>query len=162
TDEPNVLGRSPAREFRPGTTSILEHVNRLLGYDFTPHLPALWLDDEPDAERYRADYRRAVNRRLDETYYRQLHDWCAAHGVALWGHPESSEVIGRLGYFQIPGQDLVWRYVEPDKPSALEGAHSTMAKCSASAMVHGGRRRNLNEFCGAYGHNLTFAEMKWL
>ena len=37
-----------------------------------------------------------------------------------------------------------------------------MAKCSSSAMIHGGRRRNLNEFCGAYGHNLTFAEMKWL
>ena len=25
---------------RPGTTDILSHVNRLLGYDFTPHLAA--------------------------------------------------------------------------------------------------------------------------
>lgn len=162
TDEPNVLGRGAAPGFRPGTTGILEHVNRLLGYDFTQHLPALWFDDEPDVERYRADYRRAVNQRLDETYYRQLSDWCVAHGVALCGHPDSSEDVGRLRYFQIPGQDLVWRYVEPDKPSALEGAHATMAKCSASAMVHQGRRRNLNEFCGAYGHELTFGEMKWL
>jgi alpha-L-rhamnosidase len=162
TDEPSLLGRGPAAGFKPGTTGILKHVNCFLGYDFTPHLPALWFDDEPDAERYRADYRRAVQRRLDETYYQQLHDWCAAHHVALCGHPDSSEDIGRLRYFQIPGQDLVWRYVEPDKPSALEGAHSTMAKCSSSAMIHGGRRRNANEFCGAYGHQLTFAEMKWL
>jgi hypothetical protein len=29
-------------------------------------------------------------------------------------------------------------------------------------MIHLGRRRNANEFCGAYGHNFTFEEMKWL
>ena len=162
TDEPNLLGRGAAGKFRPGTAGILEHVNRLLGYDFTPHLPTLWFADEPSAERYRADYWEAVHRRLDETYYAPLRDWCAAHGVALCGHPDRSEAIGRLRYFQMPGQDLVWRYVEPDQPSALEGEHATMAKCSSSAMIHGGRRRNGNEFCGAYGHQLTFAEMKWL
>jgi len=162
TDEPNLLGRGATRGVKPGTTGILAHINRLLGYDFTPHLPALWFDDEPEVERYRADYMEAVDRRLDETYYRPLHDWCEAHGVALCGHPDRSEAIGRLRYFQMPGQDLVWRYVEPDKPSALEGEHATMAKCSSSAMIHGGRRRNGNEFCGAYGHQLTFAEMKWL
>ena len=162
TDEPNLLGRGATRGVKPGTTGILAHINRLLGYDFTPHLPALWFDDEPEVERYRADYMEAVDRRLDETYYRPLHDWCEAHGVALCGHPDRSEAIGRLRYFQMPGQDLVWRYVEPDKPSALEGEHATMAKCSSSAMIHGGRRRNGNEFCGAYGQQLTFAEMKWL
>ena len=162
TDEPGLLGRGAAAGVKPGTTGILEQINRLLGYDFTPHLPALWFDDEPEAERYRADYEGAVQRRLDETYYSPLRDWCAAHDVALCGHPDRSEAIGRLRYFQIPGQDLVWRYVEPDKASALEGEHATMAKCSSSAMIHGGRRRNGNEFCGAYGHQLTFAEIKWL
>ena len=29
-------------------------------------------------------------------------------------------------------------------------------------MIHLGRQRNLNEYCGAYGHNFTFEEMKWL
>lgn len=29
-------------------------------------------------------------------------------------------------------------------------------------MLHLGRKRNSNEFCGAYGHGLTFDEMKWL
>ncbi len=29
-------------------------------------------------------------------------------------------------------------------------------------MLHNGRRRNANEFCGAYGDSLTFAEMRWL
>src|SRR5690606_35082627 len=34
--------------------------------------------------------------------------------------------------------------------------------CSSSAMIHLGRRRNTNECCGAYGHELTWAEMNWL
>jgi hypothetical protein len=64
-------------------------------------------------------------------------------------------------YFHIPGQDLVWRYVTPGK-TALEGEHSTMAKCASSAMIHLGRRRNSNELYGAYGHDLTFDELQWL
>jgi hypothetical protein len=67
-----------------------------------------------------------------------------------------------LRYFQIPGQDVVWRYIEPGKETAIAGSHSTLAKCASSAMLHLGRRRNINEFAGAYGHSLTYAEYRWL
>ena len=162
TDEPGLLGRCRERDVVPGTTGILEHVNRLLGYDFTPHLPALWHDDEPDAQRFRRDYHRAVHERLEETYYCQLSAWCREHGIALTGHPGKGDDIGALRHFDIPGQDLVWRWVLPDHPTALEGAESTQGKCSSSAMIHGGQRRNANECCGAYGHELTWEEMVWL
>ena len=69
--------------------------------------------------------------------------------------------IGMERYFQIPGQDLVWRMVVPGK-TALEGNDSTVAKCASSAMIHLGRRRNSNELYGAYGHSLTYDEMEWL
>src|SRR5690606_25674434 len=162
TDEPGLLGKCEEKNVWPGTTGILEHVNRILGYDFTPHLPALWLDDEPDAERFRADYKRAVKMRLQETYYAKLSSWCQARGVALMGHPSEPDDIGVEKFFHIPGQDLVWRYVEPNSPTALEGEQSTQAKCSSSAMLHHGRRRNSNECFGAYGHNFTAAEMQWI
>jgi hypothetical protein len=162
TDEPGLLGKCEEKNVWPGTTGILEHVHRILGYDFTPHLPALWRDDEPNAEKFRADYMRAVKKRLEETYYTPLSDWCRAHGVALMGHPSAPDEIGMEKYFQIPGQDLVWRYVEPNSLSALEGEQSTQAKCSSSAMLHQGRRRNSNECFGAYGHNFTFQEMQWI
>ncbi|HNT76474.1 MAG TPA: glycosyl hydrolase [Anaerolineae bacterium] len=161
TDEPGLLGRCRERNVWPGTTGILDHVNAYLGYDFTPHLPALWYDDEPDAARYRADYTRAVLHRLETTYYRQLSDWCAAHGVALAGHPGRGDDLGLLRYFHIPGQDLVWRWVLPG-PTALEGPESTQGKCGSSAALHLGRRRNSNECFGAYGHGFTWEEMKWL
>ena len=162
TDEPGLLGRPRERDLVPGTTGILEHVNRFLGYDFSPFLPALWYDDEPEAERYRRDYHRALQLRLEETYYRPIRKWCDEHGLQLTGHPAEPDDIGQLRYFHIPGQDIVWRYIEPGKPSALEGAQSTQGKCASSAMIHLGLRRNLNEFCGAYGHDFTFEEMKWL
>jgi hypothetical protein len=162
TDEPNPLGRVRERNVKPGTTGILEHVNRILGYDFTPHLPALWIDDEPDAEKHRRDYDFAIRRRMEETWYQPLHDWCEAHDIALCGHPAHGDEVGALRYFQIPGQDLVWRWVEPDKPTAIEGPESTQGKGSSSTMIHFGRRRNCNEFCGAYGHETTFEEFQWL
>ena len=162
TDEPSILAKSAERGAVPGTTGILEHVSSKLGYDFTPYLPTLWYKDEPDADRYRLDYNRAIAARLEETFYRPISRWCDTHGVALTGHPAAPDDIGHLRYFHIPGQDIVWRYIEPGKPSALEGAQSTQAKCASSAMIHLGRRRNSNEYCGAYGHNFTFEEMKWL
>jgi hypothetical protein len=162
TDEPSLLGRGNLKGVWPGTNGILPHIHRLLGYDFTPHLPALWYDDEPDAARFRADFSRAIRQRLEETYYAQLSAWCASHQIALTGHPCQSDDLGPLRHFQLPGQDLVWRWVLPDSPTALEGQDSTQGKCSASAMLHAGRRRNLNECCGAYGHELTWDEMQWL
>jgi hypothetical protein len=163
TDEPALLGRLREKmPLAPGTTGILAHVSAHLGYDFTPHLPALFFDGEPETARHRRDWQRAVRARLETTYYTPLHRWCEAHGVALAGHPAEPDDIGALRHFQIPGQDVVWRQVLAGTPSALEGPQSTQAKCSSSAALHLGRRRNANEFCGAFGHQLTFDEMKWL
>jgi len=156
------LAKRGERGAVPGTQGILEHVNRHLGYDFTEYLPALWYSDEPDAEKYRQDYNRALQARLEETFYRQISNFCSDHGIALTGHPMGPDDIGHLRHFHIPGQDIVWRYIEPGKKSALEGQQSTQAKCASSAMIHLARRRNLNEYCGAFGHNFTFEEMKWL
>lgn len=160
TDEPNLLGRSREQNVMPGTTDILRHINAFLGYDFTPYLPALWDETAPDA--YRRDYLRAVEYRLEATYYAQLYQWCENHHIALTGHPAEPDATTLLRYFHMPGQDIVWRFIEPDQPSALAGRQSTQAKAASSAMLHNGRRRNANEFCGAYGETLTFDEMRWL
>ena len=160
TDEPNLLGRSRESDVMPGTTGILRHVNDYLGCDFTPDLPALWDADAPEG--IKLDYLRALDHRLETTYYAPLYDWCEQHGVALTGHPAEPDATTILRYFHLPGQDIVWRFIEPDQPSALTGRQSTQAKAASSAMLHNGRRRNANEFCGAYGDALTFAEMRWL
>lgn len=160
TDEPMLLGRSREKNLMPSTKGILEHINAFLGYDFSPSLPALW--DEPIPEDVYHDFEQAIEHHFEETYYAQLSNWCAAHHIALTGHPAEPDATRHLRYFQMPGQDIVWRYIEPDRPSALEGRQSTQAKAASSVMLHSQGRRNVNEFCGAYGHDFTFEEMEWL
>jgi len=163
TDEPNILGRGKMRGLKPWTNRFLEYFLREGNAE--QDLAALWFEAGENTALIRKNYRKAVNKRLAETYYKPLSDWCAAHGIALTGHPEASEDIGLLEYFQIPGQDIVWRWVAPEDGKALEGAHCTQAKCSSDAARHRGRRRNLNEcfgVCGiGHGWNFTADDMKW-
>ena len=160
TDEPSLLGRGHDPGVVPGTPGILAEVNRLLGRDFTPHLLSLW-DDRPATAAQREAYHSAVKARLEETYYQPLCAWCRAHGVALMGHPDDAMDIGMERYFDIPGQDVVWRWILPND-SALEGRESTQGKCTSSAALHQGRRRNSNECFGAYGHEFDYLEMRWV
>jgi hypothetical protein len=161
TDEPSPLGRGSEKGILPGNAALLPQISRIIGYDIKPFLADLWYNDSPESQKHRRDYFRAVNICLGENYYHLLGNWCSNHGISLMGHPAGSMDIGAERYFQIPGQDLVWRYVEPG-PGAIAGEHSTMAKCASSAMIHQGLRRNSNELYGAYGHNLTYSEMEWL
>ena len=161
TDEPSALGRGSDRGLIPGNSALFKQINKIIGYDIKPFLTDLWYNDSPGAGKHRSDYYRAVNICLEENYYKRLGNWCKEHGISMMGHPAGSMDIGTERFFQIPGQDLVWRYIEPG-PKALYGEHSTMAKCAASSMLHLRLRRNANELYGAYGHDLTFDEMEWL
>ena len=162
TDEPDVLGRGRRGGVRAWTWGFEGFLEEYLGHDFRPHLAALWSKKYPDAERHKSAFDRAVNARLDAAYYAQYHEWCLEHGVAFTGHPAGPMDMGLLRHFDWPGQDVVWRYLEPFQDKSLEGEQSTMGKSSASAKVHYGRSRNLNECFGAYGWEFTYEEMRWL
>ncbi len=163
TDEPHQLARCQEPvPVVPGMRKTLENVNRVLGCDFTPHLLSLWYEDEPDSDMHRRDYDYAVAVLHNEIYYTRLQAFCQKHGLALTGHPAGPGDLGALKYFEIPGQDVVLRWVLPDDPSALAGPQSTQAKGTSSVMLHSGRRRNLNEFCGGFGSETTWEEMNWV
>ena len=166
TDEPGVAGRGarprgrhPAQPFTPGFVDWLGH---LWGEDPKPWLPALWLDYGPGTEAFRHQYAEAVQTRMQEVFYGAQSAWCAKHGIELTGHPAGSNELTALRLFQLPGQDMVWRYIEPDKPTRIEGADSVAAKAATSGARLSNRRRILTEVCGAYGWNLTLDEIKWL
>lgn len=162
TDEPDKLGRKHKKDVMPWTWGLDDFLKSYLGYDFVPHLAALWDKNAPEADRRQNDFDRAINARLEQAYYKPYSEWCERRHVALTGHPAKPDDIGTLKYFHIPGQDVVWRYLEPFQEKAIEGDQSTMGKCSASAKAHYGRRRNLNECFGAYGWEFTYDEMRWV
>jgi len=164
TDEPGVFGKSPQRPraAKPFTPGFVEWLQSLWGTDPRPWLPALWLDYGSETEAFRRRYAEAVETRLHQVFYAAQSRWCADHGIALTGHPAGSDELSSLRYFQLPGQDMVWRYVEPGKSNAIEGHHSIAPKAATSAARINRSRRVLTEVCGAYGWQLTLDEIKWL
>ncbi|MCS7462627.1 glycosyl hydrolase [Paenibacillus doosanensis] len=162
TDEPDIMGRRHTKGLKAWTGGFLDYFIRE-GCEVTD-LPLLWLEGDR-ADLIRRRYSKAVNKRMIESYYKPLAEWCGRHGIALTGHPAASDEIGLLEHFHIPGQDVVWRWVAPEDGKAVEGKHTTMAKCSSDAARHRGRRRNLNEFLGVCGLDASWAlsagDMKW-
>ncbi|MDB6167210.1 MAG: hypothetical protein JWM88_74 [Verrucomicrobia bacterium] len=166
TDEPTPMGRIFDPVLRvtrfAWTPGFLQHLQPWWNDDVKRWLPALWLDCGPRTADFRWAYRKAVQQRLEKSYYEPISAWCSAHGIALTGHPANSNELGILRRFQWPGQDLVWRMVVPGSASAVSGPDSLTAKAASSAARLGRRRFNSVEVFGGYGWTLTFDEIKWL
>lgn len=164
TDEPGILGRNSLEGLIPWTDGFLEYF--INSGNEERDLPALFIDMGELSETIERNYKKAINKKLEISYYMPLSKWCEEHGIQLTGHPEESDEIGLLKHFQIPGQDVVWRWVSPEDGKAIQGEHSTMGKCSSDAARHYGRRRNSNECfgcCGSNGIHWSFSadDMKW-
>ena len=159
TDEPSILGRNVRNMF--SWTEGFENLFTAAGGSL-PGLAALFRGETNSDT---ALYERLILRRLCDTYYAPLSRWCESHGIALMGHPQRSDDIEPERFFQIPGQDLVLRWISPER-GGVSGPDSTMAKCSADMARLLKRPRNANECFGACcrGGNpwhLTGADMKW-
>ena len=161
TDEPSIMGRGPLTGLIAWSHGILEEYIACGGS--RDQMDLLFSKETNEA---RKAYDRAISQRMGGKYFAKLSGWCETHNIALTGHPHSSQDIGHLAYFQLPFQDMVWRFVDPLKENGLEGFHSTMGKCSADSAKHRGRRRNGNEVFGACGRpdnpwNLPSEDLKW-
>ena len=159
TDEPSILGRN-VTDLQPWTAGFdrefLSAGGRLEG------LAGLFSGEE---NRDTALYRRLILQREEEVYYARLSRWCGEKGIALMGHPHQSDDIEVEKYFHVPGQDLVFRWVAPEK-GGNAGMDSVMGQCGADMARWMGRRRNSNECFGACNREdnpwyFTGADMKW-
>ena len=193
TDEPAIMGRNPAPGLIPWSSGIYEEF--LAAGGKTENMRFLFetveesspsgghepgsvpggcsaeenqskKSDKDISAETRAIYGKVIHNRLAQSYYKQLHDWCESHGIALTGHPEKSTDICYLKYFHIPSQDVVWRFVAPEDGKAVIGQHSCMAKCSSDSARHRGKARNGNECFGACSrpetpYSFTEDEMRW-
>ncbi|MDR0451011.1 MAG: hypothetical protein LBH26_07075, partial [Treponema sp.] len=165
TDEPNIMGRGKrAHRFFPWTPGFAAEC--LAEGLSLAELPALFLEAGERGGQIRRRYEQLVYQRMNRVFYRPISRWCESRGIALTGHPESSEDIGLLDLFHIPGQDIVWRWVAPEGDKALGTVHSAAAKCASDAARHAGKSRNLNEVFGCCGQadrpwDFTLGDMKW-
>jgi hypothetical protein len=171
TDEPFLLGRGHRPLARPYTPGLEGEVAARLGVDVAEvlrRLPELWDDGDPrpggtdpEATGFVRGYDDAVRARLHRVYYDAQAAWCAAHGIALTGHPAEPDDLGTAARLHWPGQDTVWRWVLPGDGSGLDGPESTAPKVAASAARLRGAPA-VTEVLGAYGWRLGLDEARWL
>jgi len=165
TDEPEPLGRDPRADTYPYSPGLERWLADALGgaeERTLAWLPALWVDYGPGTDAFRDAYMRAVHERVISVFYRTQAAWCERHGLALTGHPAAGNDMTSLAPFHWPGQDTVWRWVQPGDDSGVVGPESVTAKAATSAARAGRRRRIAAEVFGAYGWNLSLDEVKWL
>ncbi|MFI2103454.1 hypothetical protein ACH436_09190 [Isoptericola sp. NPDC019693] len=181
TDEPFLLGRGHRPLARPYTPGLEAEVASALGVEVAEvarRLPELWDGEgtrpggtDPDATGFVRDWDDAVRARLHRVYYDAQAAWCAAHGIALTGHPAEPDDLATAARLHWPGQDTVWRWVVPRSAASrdeggsstgLDGPESTAPKVAASAARARGGASAVTEVLGAYGWRLSLDEARWL
>jgi hypothetical protein len=160
TDEPSLKGRNAIKNSFAWTWDFEKEFTEKGGN--LKDLEALFTGEENDSTRL---YHNLILQRERDVYYGSLSKFCKGHGVALMGHPHFGDDIELEECFDIPGQDMVLRWLAPEK-DPLSGCESAQGKCSSdSARVHG-KRRNSNECFGACNRDnvpwyLSGADIKW-
>ncbi|MGP4042028.1 glycosylhydrolase-like jelly roll fold domain-containing protein [Gracilibacillus sp. D59] len=163
TDEPDITGRNA----KHGCIAWTNNFERYLYHEglHVEDLLGLFFDIGEKTKEVKQTYEKAIDKRMLETYYMPISEWCEENKLFLTGHPAKSDDIGLLKPFTIPGQDVVWRWVAPEEEKGITGTHSTAGKCGSDAGRHYQRRRNLNEYLGVCGidnsWNLSASDMKW-
>lgn len=166
TDEPNCCDfYSIFTEGRPWITwtdHLPEYFKEKRGYEIYDYLPYLFFDGK-GCEQIRHDFWRTVAELFQESYMKQIYEWCEKEGVELTGHilyendlGYQSRVCGaampQYKYLHRPGIDLLGEQTKE---------YLTAKQCTSVAHQYG-RKHTITETYGCTGWEFGFDGQKWL
>ncbi len=142
------------------------------GYNIVEVLPALYNNVGERTRKIRCDYHNLVSELVENSYYKQINDWCIEHKTALTGHPLGEELITENVAFEgntfwvwrqmgIPGIDCLTSRPE----NAIQHKYPTMVAakvCSSAAHLYGKRKtmcETSNFWEGLRDVSIDFEEM---
>jgi hypothetical protein len=166
TDEPQV---SPQPEDVPNRGAVSyspvvgEEFSKMYGYDLA-EVAACLFEDTGDFRRVRLDYYRLAALVFEQSFSRQLGEYCASTGLALTGHYNGEEnllsVLRNVGnmmiqyrHLQQPGMDHLGLRIR----GGLNAARSL-----SSVANQYGQPRRLSELFGISGQNMNFEDRRWI
>lgn len=164
TDEPQIqprptVGFTGAYTYSPVLPETFQKLN---GYDFYSILPILHTK-KPGYEKARIDYYRTIAYLFENSFSKQLGDFCKANNMPFTGHLMGEETPTKITHYcgenmrhyrhmQIPGIDqLRLTYISPYTP-----------RCMTSVANQYSLNRRLSEGYGTSGQNMNFEDRKWL
>lgn len=154
TDEPQY-------RTMPWSFAFLDEFKKMYGYDLLPKLPLLFFNEE-GCEAVRNDYLQMVSKLFQESFIKQMYDWCTEHNCKLTGHminennlhsqvTTSGGVMACYEYFHEPGMDHLGRYISsPQQPKQLGSVAAQLG------------RKTLTETFGLCGWDVSPNELKWI
>ncbi len=145
---------------------IFKHHN---GYDLKKHLPKLFFDIGEDTEQVRYDFWSCLTKQYEETYYKQIGDWCEQNDVIFTGHllyEESLRMHCRTGgnlfhhlrHLDMTGVDHLYPRVGTRE---MPNEHVALKIASSAAHQNGSLRLLCESMGGAYW-DCTMERMKWI
>lgn len=164
TDEPQISprvsgGKEGSVSFSPVVLGRFKEIN---GYELLPKVASLF-DTVGDFRKVRYDYYRTLSRCFEESYAKQIGNYCAGMNAVFTGHFNGEESFSttmvnsgnqmiNYRHMQMPGMDqLGLRYLPLNTPKSV----------SSVANQYGIKRR-LSEAYGISGQNMNFEDRKWL
>ncbi|WP_159884428.1 glycosyl hydrolase [Paenibacillus puerhi] len=158
TDEIGLLGSVP------WSPQLADFFLEQHGYDLREHLHALVYADEAGTARIRYDYYQAIHLLLLDSYHKQVHDWCEAHGLEYVTEVPSVRHTTQL-YSHVPGGDTGHEKLGRSLDWILQKAACDFrynAKMTSSITRQLDRPRNLIECFHSVGWSMTLQDAKWM
>ncbi len=157
TDEPQLSRKGLLWSF-----ALEEEYWRSYHRELLPELPMLFLGT-PESRAMRIRFWSLCARLFNDSFMKQIRDWCDAHGWLLTGHhvleetcqaqiASNGSVMTQYQYYHIPGMDHLGR-TEPS-PVAMTQLVSVAAQC--------GQKQILSESFALCGWNFNFSGMCWM
>lgn len=161
-DEPNYFLQRETPVAVPWTDKLPDRFYKTYGYSIKEVLVSLF-DDIGDYYKVRYHFWRLVAEMFQESWAKQLYEWCDKKNIALTGHylweePLSMQVkhigsaMALYEYMHIPGVDHLGRHIR----------HTLTLKQCTSVAHQLNKKRVLSELYGCSGQGLTFLERKWI
>ena len=166
TDEPQMMsstGDFPNEGVRPFSPVIVERFRKENGYDLYPVLASLF-DTVKGYQKVRLDYYRTLSAQLEESFSRQIGEFCRSHNMLWTGHYNGEEglvtvrnnvgnLMLQLRHMQQPGMDHLGLHID--------NALNVSRQVSSVANQYGITRR-LSEAYGISGQNMNFEDRAWI
>ena len=171
TDEPAMHYYLSAADVPivPWTKDMFRRFRERNGYELRPRLPHLFFDLGAESARVRFDFYTSLTEFYSDAYYRQIHEWCRAHGVLFTGHLLYEEWLRQMirvegnifrhyRHLDVVGVDHLYPVVgDRDDP-----AQHVAIKLASSAAHQLGSERLLCESFGGMFMDATMQRMKWI
>ena len=135
------------------------------GYDLLSYLPLLVYDGHEKTTKVRCDYFDVLTDLYEESFFKQIGEWCAAHNLKLTGHTEEwieyhsyrqGDYFRTMRHLQIPGaDDHCFRYTLPRRTNPVE------SKVLSSISHLKGAERSMAEAMGGAGWTITPQKLKY-